>query len=198
MVTIDVLFHSFLSFVRPRHDFLGHFPDKIAGHAGLLLIDGTTDTPTITTCAGWPDDHPDIIAKGLNNGDGSDMRKDFFRDKQFSVDIFPFVYCARISDEQYKDLLNEVNKDYQWSCLNNCASFAARTFGEVTGIDIDEDDVFGIDTPREIGESIREANGGSNLPSDDDIGVPDGPSDGNAFSSSFEGQKCEEAQVPED
>ena len=52
-----------------------------------------------------------------------------------------------------------------WRYTNNCASFASERFEEVTGVDIDADDWLGIETPREIGDSILQANGGypSNL-----------------------------------
>jgi hypothetical protein len=38
--------------------------------------------------------------------------------------------------------------------------FASDVFNQVTGIDINADDTLGIETPREIGDSIRDTNGG--------------------------------------
>lgn len=54
-----------------------------------------------------------------------------------------------------------LGKNHSWRITNNCASFASETFEEVTGVNIDADDWLGIETPREIGDSILSANGGS-------------------------------------
>ena len=54
-----------------------------------------------------------------------------------------------------------LKQNHSWRHTNNCASFASETFEEVTGVDIDADDWFGFETPREIGDSILRANRGT-------------------------------------
>lgn len=74
------------------------------------------------------------------------------------------MFCHAISEEEEKKLKKLVRKPTKWTLTNTCASFASETFEEVTGIDIDADEILGFETPREIGEHIIEANHGTNTP----------------------------------
>lgn len=47
---------------------------------------------------------------------------------------------------------------WKWGTFNNCVSFASEVFESTTGIDVDADDIMGIETPRELGEHILELN----------------------------------------
>ena len=69
-----------------------------------------------------------------------------------------YSYCAEISKEQEQTLFDILKENHTWRYTNTCASFASETFYDVTGIDIDADDNFGFETPREISESIEELN----------------------------------------
>ena len=133
------------------------------GHVAIAIID--TDAKTKTSYALWPDDHPDIIKRKLNNGPDPDVRKDFFRDQPGSDPnvIYNYRYCVQITEEQYKKFLEQTKKkDWTWSFTQNCASFGSDVFYDVTGIDIDADDWFDIETPSEVARNIRIANGGKN------------------------------------
>lgn len=134
-------------------------PGLTAGHAAILFADSSTEPDTVTTYGLWPDDHPDVV----NNGAGTDIRTNFAGD---AVVGYPYVYCEPITQQERADLNALVAGNVEWTCTNNCASFASETFYDVTGTDIDNDDTLGFDTPREIGKSIRAANGGSNIPPD--------------------------------
>jgi hypothetical protein len=56
--------------------------------------------------------------------------------------------------------MNEVQQERHWYPLDNCASFASETFYKTTGIDIDADSYFDVETPREVGDNIKEKLGG--------------------------------------
>jgi hypothetical protein len=66
-----------------------------------------------------------------------------------------------------------VQQAHTWTLSNTCASFASETFYAVTGIDVDADEYFGAETPREVGEHIKEANSGSAHPTGDAVRIPD-------------------------
>jgi hypothetical protein len=151
------------------------------------LIDATFDPPTVTTYGAWPDDHPAITAAGLSNGGGSDIRTNWVGDA-WSPQGYPYIYCEVITDQEFATLNAEVAKNFQWSCTNNCASFASETFLAVTGTDVDADELLGLETTREVGQSIRALNGGSNQ-SDD--APSESSSVDNSSSSSFDGATCE-------
>jgi len=72
------------------------------------------------------------------------------------------MYCETISNSQYQTLVEAVQRDWQlWSLWYNCASFASEVFRKVTGTDVDADDWFlGVETPCELGKSIKELNQG--------------------------------------
>lgn len=52
-----------------------------------------------------------------------------------------------------------------WAVTDTCASFSSEVFQSTTGVDIDADEWLGFETPREVGQNIRAANGGSAWPS---------------------------------
>lgn len=130
------------------------------GHAWLTLSDGATGA-LISSYGLWPDGHPGITADGLANGDGSDVRVnypgDFGRGK--------YRFCVCISNAMKAKLDAAVAQNITWTYTNTCASFASDVFFETTGLDIDADDFGGFETPRELGDSIKAANGGTAAPS---------------------------------
>jgi hypothetical protein len=76
-----------------------------------------------------------------------------------------YHYCVCLTAAQHATLLAAVAQSQAWTYTNTCASFASEIFEEVTGIDVDADEFAGLETPREIGESIVEKNGGTATPS---------------------------------
>ena len=133
-------------------------PGLTAGHAWLTLHDAAGNR--VASYGLWPDSHPNIRRAGLSNGKGSDVRVNYAGDKAFGT----YYFCACLTAAQRKKLATEVGKNIGWTYTNTCASFASEVFEEVTGIDIDADDTLGFETPREIGESIQQANGGTATP----------------------------------
>jgi hypothetical protein len=123
------------------------------GHSWLTLHDGAG---AYTSYGLWPDEHPDIGAAGLSNGEGSDVRVNFANDRR----VGKFVYCLELTPEQRREFERVASENWTWRYTNTCASFAGEAFESATGVDVDADDVLGFETPRELGESIAELNGG--------------------------------------
>lgn len=133
-------------------------PGLTAGHAWLTLHDGKGKL--IASYGLWPDSHPGIVAAGLNNGAGSDVRVNFRGDLRKGK----YFFWKCITKAQRAVLNAAISRLWTWTFTNTCASFASEVFYEVTQIDIDADEFMGFETPREIGESILEANGGNPRP----------------------------------
>ena len=49
-----------------------------------------------------------------------------------------------------------IGENWEWRYTNRCASFASEVVEAVVGEEIDADDNFGFETPRELGNSILE------------------------------------------
>ncbi|KAL3910226.1 MAG: hypothetical protein SGARI_002227, partial [Bacillariaceae sp.] len=136
----------------------GKEPSAGSGHAAILLWDNTKDPATVTTWGAWPD------KAAVDNGPGKDIRKNYVKDA-YNKEVYPYIYCEEISEDECKKLEELVAKDFTWKCEDNCASFAEDTFSAVTGTKIDAVEVTRIgevETPRIIGKSIRAKNNGKN------------------------------------
>ena len=134
------------------------------GHAWLTLHSATTGE-MIHSYGLWPDTHPDIVAAGLANGNGSDVRTDFTHDAHLGT----CYHAVSITEEQMAAFEATLAEDWSWTITCTCASFASETFYDTTGVDIDADEFLGFETPREIGEHIIEANDGEATP----VGTPE-------------------------
>jgi len=166
------------------------FPDDAltAGHAAIVFHSKGEEADIFQTYGLWPDSY----STSINNGEGSDIRVNFEKDNPLLEPCYKWFYCEPISDEKKKILDELVAKNVEWTCTNQCATFASETFYDVTGTDVDADDFLGLETPREISESIVALNGGSPLPPE---GLPWGGAGGSgqcfpsandsSFSSSF-------------
>lgn len=124
-------------------------PDTILddGHAAVVLYSKGESGVTLRTYGLWPDFYPDVF----NNGDASDIRDTIVGD---NVSGYTYFYCEPISDKQNAVLDGLVAANVKWTCSNSCASFAPETFYDVTGTIVDADDFLGIETPREISQSV--------------------------------------------
>ena len=164
-------------------------PGLTAGHAWLTLHSATTGA-MIHSYGLWPDTHPAIVAAGLANGDDSDVRTDFAGDAHLGT----YYYAVVITAEQMAELEDALAEDWDWVITCTCASLASEVFYDVTGVDIDADDFLGFETPREIGEHIIEANGGTATPT----GTPSGGGgDGTSTSSDDdEGSSSSDDEAP--
>lgn len=136
--------------------------DLTAGHAWLTIHDGTTGN-MVASYGMWPDSHPGIQAAGLDNGDATDVRKNYSGDMRLGT----YYYCECITAAQKTQLEELAAANRGWCVTDNCSSFASDAFASVTGTDVDADDEGGLgtETPRELGDSIKALNGGTNTPS---------------------------------
>ncbi len=128
------------------------------GHAWLELYNCQTGD-RVAIYALWPDDHPFIVDGGLANGPGSDVRTDFYPDTLYAVEL-KYMYAKCLTDAQKTAFDNFIGQNHTYRITNNCSSFASDAFYAATGEDIDADDWAGFETPRELGASIYDANGG--------------------------------------
>jgi hypothetical protein len=117
-----------------------------AGHAWITVTrDGVT-----TSYGLWPDSHPDIQARGLDNGSGSDIRVGIENNFASKADRY-YV----LTEDQDSKLDAALKENITWRYTNTCASWASETIYAVTGEDVDADDYMGFETPREITRSIQ-------------------------------------------
>ncbi|OQA03668.1 MAG: hypothetical protein BWY69_00306 [Planctomycetes bacterium ADurb.Bin401] len=66
-------------------------------------------------------------------------------------------YYNNLTKKQEKKLQEEINKKQKYRYpTNNCSSYASDTAEKVTGEDVDADSWFGVETPRELMENIKE------------------------------------------
>lgn len=114
-----------------------------AGHAWLSITDGGG-----TTLYGlWPDAHP----RTIDNGEKSDIR--------IGMEVGDKAAASRyykLSDAQAKHFNALMKSNVEWRYTNNCSSWASEIVDAVIGEDVDADDYFGIETPRELGRNILE------------------------------------------
>jgi hypothetical protein len=119
------------------------------------IVDTTDGHAWITvTAAGipisyglWPDDHPDTV----NNGPGWDIRTNM----EPPTGLYNRYHLLRPSQKTI--LLRCLAANVTWAYTHNCSSWASDTAFDVTGEDINADDiVFHFETPREFGTSIRD------------------------------------------
>jgi RHS repeat-associated protein len=122
-----------------------------AGHSNLVRFN--SDTNTTTTYALWPDAHPDIAGAGLANGSGSDVRTNFPNDNPA---YYSLKFGVELTPAQAAALDTAVARPSEWGYTNTCASWAASTFTDVTGVKVPASELAGItDTPRRLGDSIK-------------------------------------------
>jgi hypothetical protein len=112
-----------------------------AGHAWLSITENG-----VTTFYGlWPDAHPRVV----DNGDGSDIR--------IGMEAGATAIASRyykLSDAQAKHFKALMKSNVTWRYTNTCASWASEVVYEILGEDVDSDDNFGFETPRELGRNI--------------------------------------------
>ena len=119
------------------------------GHAWLSVTrDGVTKTYGL-----WPDDHEGIQARGLDNGNASDIRvgmEDRFRSVASRY--------HQLTPEQATALVAKLQENVTWGCTANCSSWASGTLTHVTGIRINADGSYTagvLETLRALGETIH-------------------------------------------
>jgi hypothetical protein len=147
--------------------------DLTAGHAWLSVSrDGV-----VTNYGSWPDDHPRIVAMGLNDPKKSDIRVGM-EDGQIAKQSRYY----KLRPNQAALLEMKLAENVSWRYTNTCASWASETASEITRENIDANDTLGFETPRKLTETLLKLE--KLQPTS--IGIPKGiPDDANAATSSF-------------
>jgi len=114
------------------------------GHAWLSVHD--TDKGTTNTYGLWPDFHPDTI----DNREGTDVRKNM--EKKSSPN--KYNRYQKLTPKEEKKLKTFLSRTDHWRHSHTCAAWASQGFRETTREDIDADDYFGFETPRELSRNI--------------------------------------------
>jgi hypothetical protein len=134
------------------------------GHAWLTVSrDGV-----VTAYGLWPDDHPRIVAMGLNDANKSDIR------------IGMEAGSPSVSSRFYKLTVNQtillnkkLKENITWGYTNTCASWASSTASSVTRENVDADEFFVTDTPRKLTETILKLEKFRPTSSGNPKGIPD-------------------------
>jgi len=121
----------------------GSGADFTAGHAWISI----TDKGKTTVYGLWPDAHP----KTIDNGGKSDIRIGMEARSKAEVSRY-----YKLSSAQATHFNALMKANVGWSYTNTCASWASEIVHILVGEDVDSDDNLGFETPRELGESIRE------------------------------------------
>lgn len=121
----------------------GSFNQFVDGHAWISVNrEGGTEFYGL-----WPDTHPNIE----DNGPESDIRRGL---ESGHPAIASRYY--ELSSAQTERLETALSANIEWRYTNTCASWASETVEHVTGERVKADDVLGLETPRQLIESIRE------------------------------------------
>lgn len=112
-----------------------------AGHTWLTI----TQNGKTTFYGLWPDAHPHTV----DNGDASDIRVGL----EASATAVASRYYKLIGAQAiHFDTLLKAN--VHWFYTHNCSFWVSNVVQEILGEDVDADDYFGIETPRELGRNI--------------------------------------------
>lgn len=116
--------------------------DLTGGHAWLTI----TRNGRTTYYGLWPDAHP----RTVDNGDGSDIRTNLERRSEAAASRY-----YRLTEAMARRFDAQVGANVHWFYTNNCSSWASEVVLTVVGEDVDADDAFGFESPRELGQSIQ-------------------------------------------
>ena len=116
-----------------------------AGHSRITLHDPRGNTFYYGL---WKDG-----INGLDNGPASDL----WMGREKGKDAYASRYYS-LNDEQKKRLIEFIVQHHEWSITNNCSSWVSDAIYHSLGVDIDADEAgsFGIETPRELLDSIKQ------------------------------------------
>lgn len=119
----------------------GSHNDFTSGHAWISITHGNK----VTVYGLWPDAHP----KTIDNGDKSDIR--------IGLEVKDTAVASRyylLTSPQAIQFNALMSANVAWRYTHTCASWASDVVDILIGEDVDADDNFGFETPRELGESI--------------------------------------------
>ncbi len=122
----------------------GSFNQFVDGHAWISVTrNGQTQYYGL-----WPDNHP----RGLDNGDGSDIRRGIEGESGFRPSASRYY---ELTAEQAAKLQDELGKNVKWEYTHTCASWASEVTSRVTGQKIEASEFLVIETPRELINGIN-------------------------------------------
>lgn len=119
------------------------------GHAWITI----TEHGKTTRYGLWPDWNDDIEAAGLDNGSGTDVRKNF---EQGTGLYSRFMY---VTPDKLAEVNSFISKHWEYSLPDrNCATFAQKTWYVATGEELAANEFWNgspVESPRKLGYSIE-------------------------------------------
>jgi len=126
------------------HSNVSSDAEFVDGHAWITITTKVGKGRFVMSYGLWPDGHP----RTKDNGDKTDVR----------VGMEPARGVANryyaLTELQHNLLEDYIRKTENWFYTNNCSSWAGEIVRKLFGTEIDADDWFGIETPRELSHSI--------------------------------------------
>ncbi|WP_434777372.1 hypothetical protein [Neisseria sp. Ec49-e6-T10] len=130
----------------PNNQGQGSSAELTDGHAWITVTrNGKTEYYGL-----WPDNHP---TRSLDNGPASDIRKGIESEPIFNPPTASRY--VELTPDQAKKLEEALKENVEWGYTNTCASWASKTYSNVTGQSIDASEYLITDTPRELTKSIN-------------------------------------------
>ena len=121
--------------------------DLLAGHAWITITTKVGTSGRFVKSYGlWPDEHP----KTQDNGDKTDVRIGMEPARGITNRYYVLTHL------QHKQLMSLISTTEHWFYTNNCSSWASDIIQKLYKTEVDADDWFGLETPREISKSIEQ------------------------------------------
>lgn len=114
------------------------------GHAWITITTKVGKGRFIQSYGLWPDGHQ----RTRDNGDKTDVRVGMEPAKGLANRYYA------LTPLQYIQLEKLINTTEHWFYTNNCSSWASEVVKRLYKTEVDTDDWFGIETPRELSRSI--------------------------------------------
>ena len=129
------------------------------GHAWIST--STVDGSLMSTYSLWPDEHP--LFQGHDpSGIISDVRTDTELNAGYASASGNYSYYRYITKTQSINLNGFIGTSDTWGYTHTCADWSRDAFKAATGIRLNVDDWFGLETPRKLSGTIIKL--GANTP----------------------------------
>lgn len=117
----------------------------VDGHAWITLTTKVGKGEFVKSYGLWPDDHE----RTKDNGDKTDVRIGMEPSRGVANRYYTLTHM------QHKQLITLINTTDHWFYTNNCASWSSEIVKQLYRTEVDADDWFGIETPRELSRNIQ-------------------------------------------
>ena len=135
------------SWVDPNTQAKGNSFDRFTdGHAWLTV----SSNGEVSYYGLWPDSHPDIVRRGQNDPEATDIREGREAGSEATASRY-----YNLTPEQAKELETALKQNVTWSPTTTCAGWASDTVTSVTGNKLDATEFLSIETPRQLVKTIR-------------------------------------------